>query len=80
MWKKYLGKNIMEVEKLDLTNVIEVGEIRKKLIDHPDLLSMFELLIIVCNKRLNSDIVCNNYEVEESEDEPNLSDHDSDEN
>tara|TARA_R110002110_G_scaffold5332_4_gene27502 strand:+ start:5402 stop:5644 length:243 start_codon:yes stop_codon:yes gene_type:complete len=80
MWKKYLGKNIMEVEKLDLTNVIEVSEIRKKLIHHPDLLSMFELLIIVCNKRLNSDIVCNNYEVEESEDEPNLSDHDSDEN
>lgn len=73
----------MEVEKLDLTNVIEVAEIRKKLIDHPDLLSMFELLIIVCNKRLNNEEKTNDtffVEPDDSEgDEPNLSDHSSDE-
>lgn len=70
----------MEVERLDLANVIEVGEIRKKLIDHPDLLSMFELLIIVCNKRLNNEEKTNDtFFVEPDEAEPNLSDHSSDE-
>lgn len=67
----------MEVEKLDLANVIEVAEIRKKLIDHPDLLSMFELLIIVANKRLNNEEVVN-FSIEPDEPEPNLSDHSSD--
>ena len=69
----------MELEQLDLANVIEVGEIRKKLIDHPDLLSMFELLIIVCNKRLNNEEKTNDtFFVEPDEPEPNLSDHESD--
>ena len=67
----------MEVEKLDLANVIEVAEIRKKLIHHPDLLSMFELLIIVANKRLNNEEVVNTIESDD-EPEPNLSDHSSD--
>jgi hypothetical protein len=40
-------------EKLDADNIIEIGRIREMLIDHPDLLSMFKLLIIICNKRLN---------------------------
>ena len=68
----------MEVEKLDLANVIEVAEIRKKLIHHPDLLSMFELLIIVANKRLNNEEVVNQITIEPDEPEPNLSDHSSD--
>jgi len=68
----------MEVEKLDLGNVIEVAEIRKKLIHHPDLLSMFELLIIVANKRLNQEEVVNIETDEPDEPEPNLSDHSSD--
>jgi hypothetical protein len=42
-------------EELDLLNVIEIQKIRSMLIHHPDLLSMFELLIIVCNKRLNDE-------------------------
>jgi len=42
-------------EELDLVNVMEIQKIREILIDHPDLLSMFELLIIVCNKRLNDE-------------------------
>lgn len=68
----------MDVEKLDLANVIEVAEIRKKLIHHPDLLSMFELLIIVANKRLNNEEVVNQITIEPDEPEPNLSDHSSD--
>ena len=72
----------MEVERLDLANVIEVAEIRKKLIDHPDLLSMFELLIIVANKRLNEDNPVDSMPIEkyiepeldsDSEDDINLS-------
>ena len=42
----------MEIEKLDIINIIEVQEIRKLLINHPDLLSMFEILIVMCNNRL----------------------------
>lgn len=45
----------MEVEPLDLANVIEIQKIRELLIHHPDLLSMFELLIILCNKRINDE-------------------------
>ena len=45
----------MEIEPLDLVNVIEIQKIREILIDHPDLLSMFEILILVCNKRINDE-------------------------
>tara|TARA_R110000787_G_scaffold246143_1_gene351933 strand:+ start:343 stop:549 length:207 start_codon:yes stop_codon:yes gene_type:complete len=65
------------MEKLDLANVIEIDRIRKKLIDHPDLLSLFELLIIVANKRLNEERVVDRMELEDNT-EPELSDHDSD--
>jgi hypothetical protein len=43
------------IEPLDLANVIEIQKIRELLIEHPDLLSMFEILIIMCNKKLNED-------------------------
>ena len=42
----------MEIEKLDIANIIEIQQIRKLLINHPDLLSMFEILIVMCNNRL----------------------------
>lgn len=42
----------MELEPLDLKNIIEIDKIRSLLINHPDLLSIFELLIIICNKRI----------------------------
>ena len=42
-------------ENLDLANCMEIQKIREILIDQPDLLSMFELLIIVSNKRLNDE-------------------------
>jgi hypothetical protein len=43
------------IEPLDLTNVIEIQKIRELLVNHPDLLSMFEILIIMCNKKLNQE-------------------------
>ena len=42
----------MESEKLDIGIIIEIQQIRKILIRHPDLLSMFELLVIMSNNRL----------------------------
>jgi len=43
----------MEVEKLDILNILEIQRIRNLLIKHPDLLSMFELLIVMSNNRIN---------------------------
>ena len=45
----------MESEKLNIENIIEIQNIRKLLINHPDLLSMFELLIVMSNNRINAD-------------------------
>ena len=42
----------MESEKLDVGNIIEIQQIRKILIRHPDLLSMFEVLVIMSNNIL----------------------------
>tara|TARA_R110002012_G_scaffold311135_1_gene520405 strand:- start:44 stop:253 length:210 start_codon:yes stop_codon:yes gene_type:complete len=65
-------------ELLDLKNIIEIEKIRNTLINQPDLLSMFELLIIVANKRLNEESVVLSIPIEKYE-EPDLSDHESDE-
>ena len=66
-------------EKLDIRNVIEVDKIRKLLISEPDLLSMFEIVCIMCNERLNQ----KEKEIQslplEHNIEPELSDHESDE-
>lgn len=43
------------MEKIDIANIIEIKEIRKLLIHHPDLLSMFEILCIMVNNRLAQD-------------------------
>ena len=66
------------MEKLDLGNVIEIDRIRKVLIEHPELLSMFEILVIVANKRLNEEKVVDRMAIEDYT-EPELSDHESDE-
>lgn len=70
----------MEIEKLDVSNIIEIQKIRQVLINHPDLLSMFELLVIMSNNRLNNDckIIDETEPVIEPNIEPNLSDDDDD--
>ena len=65
-------------EFLDLKNIIEIERIRSILIHDPDLLSLFELLIIVANKRINEEKSINKMELETNI-EPELSDHESDE-
>lgn len=68
------------METLDLYNVFEIQKIRSMLIHHPDLLSMFELLIIVSNKRLNEEkTIVNNLPIEPNI-EPDLSSDSEDDN
>ena len=50
-----MPKKNIELEPLDLVNVMEIQKIREILVNHPDLLSIFELLILVCNKRINDE-------------------------
>ena len=60
------------MEVIDLYNVIEIQKIRSALIHEPDLLAMFELLIIVANKRLNEEkTIIKNLPIEPNI-EPNL--------
>ncbi len=66
-------------ERLDIRNVIEVDKIRKLLISEPDLLSMFEIVCIMCNERLNQkEKEIHSLPLEDNQ-EPELSDHESDE-
>jgi len=65
-------------EPLDLKNIIEVEEIRKLLISHPDLLSLFEMVIIIANNRINEEKQSKDPPLEDNV-EPDLSDHESDE-
>ena len=68
----------MDVEKLDLNNVIEVERIKKKLESDKKLLEFFLLLIDVANKNLNKEETLIGDITIEDNVEPELSDHDSD--
>ena len=64
---------------MEVANIIEIQQIRKLLIKHPDLLSMFELLVLMCNNRLSNDEeIVDTMELEENI-EPELTDDDDDE-
>jgi len=65
------------MESLDICNVIEIDKIRQILIHHPDLLSIFEILIIIANNRINDEKPCLSMPIEQTEEIP-LSDHESD--
>tara|TARA_R110001606_G_C15249680_1_gene637213 strand:+ start:180 stop:392 length:213 start_codon:yes stop_codon:yes gene_type:complete len=60
------------MEKLDTENIIEIDRIRKILREHPDLLSMFEILVIIANNRINEEKSVLKMEIEENI-EPDLS-------
>ena len=66
------------METLDTTNIIEIDKIRKLLIKHPDLLSMFEIMVIIANNRINQEKTAISMDIEKNI-EPDLSDHESDE-
>jgi hypothetical protein len=76
-----------KIEKLDTQNILEIKKIELILQEHPDLLSMFKLLCIISNKRLNDERFDNVIQgiIVESDSEsdsgcPPLSDHSSDSN
>lgn len=65
------------MEVLDVKNILEVEKIRQILIHYPDLLSIFEIIIIMANNRLNDEKQIISLPIEENI-EPELSDHSSD--
>jgi len=65
------------MEDLDLYNVMEIEKIRKILIDEPALLSVFEMIIIICNRRINEEKTIPKLPIERCISPP-LSDHSSD--
>ena len=67
----------MDIEKLDICNIIEVQKIRELLINYPDLLSIFEILIIMSNNRINQEKHIARMEIEENI-EPDLSSDEED--
>jgi len=66
------------MESLDVDNIIEIDRIRTVLFKYPDLLSIFEILIIIANNRVNDEKPTTDIPLEEYV-EPELSDHSSDE-
>ena len=44
-----------EIELLDVKNIFEIERIRQLLQGEPDLLSLFEVLIIITNNRINDE-------------------------
>jgi hypothetical protein len=65
------------MEDLDLCNVMEIDKIRKLLVNDPSLLSVFEMIIIICNRRINEEKTINRMPIERCI-SPTLSDHSSD--
>ena len=74
-----------QVEKLDIRNIIEIDKIRSLLVEHPAEASLLEIIIILCNEKINSDndlkkqIKNIDDDDDDSDFEPDLSDHESDE-
>ena len=66
------------MERLDTDNIIEIDRIRTILKKHPDLLSMFEIMVIIANNRINEEKSILKMDIEDNT-EPELSDHESDE-
>jgi len=67
----------MDIEKLDLNNVIEVDRIKKKLESDKKLVEFFLLILDVANKNINKESIIGDITIEDYV-EPELSDHDSD--
>ena len=68
----------MEIEKLDVINIIEIERIREILNKHPDLLSIFEILCLLVNNKINTERVDSSSPSLEDNTEPTLT-SDSDE-
>jgi len=65
-------------ELIDLNNVIEVEKIKKILKDKPDLMVFFNEILQLANNSLNTEPTLTSKITIEPYEEPNLSDHESD--
>jgi len=45
----------LKVELLDAMNIIELERIRTLISEHPDLLALFEIIIMIVNERINQE-------------------------
>lgn len=53
--KKDLIIKMPVIENLDIMNILEINQIRQLLLPHPDLLALFEILMIIVNNRINEE-------------------------
>ena len=67
----------MDIEKLDVSNIIEVKRIKVALHDSPELLKIFEIILRCCNSNINKEQLVSRMELEENI-EPDLSSTDED--
>jgi hypothetical protein len=80
----YLIKNItlrlikMDVERLKLENVLEVQKIKEYLKNDKICLLFFNTMIKSLNKRINENVDASDSISDDEEEEPELSDHESD--
>lgn len=70
--------NVSMAEKIDVRNILEIQKIQELLVNHPDLLSMLTIVCVMCNDRLNHEKKPLTDPPIEPHTEPNLSDHESD--
>lgn len=67
-------------EKLDILNIIEIQQIRSRLIKEKSLLNIFNMLLKIANKQLNNDLLEDIIDDQESEYSLDLSSDISDNN
>jgi hypothetical protein len=70
------------IEKHNLNDVLEIKKMKKLLRKHDDMVLMLDLMINICNKSLNHEVrevIKIDTTTTSEEDEPELSDHSSDE-
>lgn len=67
----------IKIEDLDCANILEIERIKQILRPHPDLISVLDYIILLANQRISQERDTK-FMIEEENIEPDLSDHDSD--
>lgn len=57
---------MVEIEKLDVNNIIEVKQIRGCLQHRPELLAFYEILLNCCNNKINNETAVSSMEIEDN--------------
>ena len=70
---------MVEIEKLDVNNIIEVKQIRGCLQHRPELLAFYEILLNCCNNKINNETAVSSMEIEDNDFDTFLCSDDEDE-